>query len=249
MFNLKCFFSVEAYTLKITEQFWDYFIGKDDLPEFKSFIIKVDPRLTQEEFESIQPKLEALDRLGLTQYDAKSSYPHYLRVKNLQFMYANSHSFEGCKMIFNTNRVIDLVECFPMHDLLSGQYFTYEKAKIDYKTWVKELANNINDLKIPFDAQHITLDKFSISTKSQQKSLDFFMDLRQKLGKRKVTLHCENQDGLIKTMDLLDRYGMVPDQILELTQLVLSDNLASSRISANNCLIIARQGIIYWFIK
>jgi hypothetical protein len=110
---------------------------------------------------------------------------------------------------------------------------------------VKELANNINDLKIPFDAQHITLDKFSISTKSQQKSLDFFMDLRQKLGKRKVTLHCENQDGLIKTMDLLDRYGMVPDQILELTQLVLSDNLASSRISANNCLIIARQGIIY----
>jgi hypothetical protein len=103
--------------------------------------------------------------MGITNYDAKSSYPHYLKVKNLQFMYANAHMFENCKMIFNTNRVIDLVECFPMHDLLSGQYFTYEKAKIDYRTCVKELSNTLNDLKIPIDAKHITLEKFSINTK------------------------------------------------------------------------------------
>jgi hypothetical protein len=71
------------------------------------------------------------------------------------------------------------------------------------------------------------------------------MDLRQKLGRRKITLHCENQDELIKSMDLLDRYEMVLDQVLEITQLVFSDKLGSSKISANNCLIVARQGNIY----
>ena len=68
----------------------------------------------------------------------------------------------------------------------------------------------------------------------EKESMNFFNDLRQKLGPIRLILQSIDHGELIRTFDLVQEYEMRLDQIVEVTKPLACELFTPSSISLNN---------------
>ena len=134
MYRVYCYFTINEENIEEFLNFIEYAKDSKIIAAFKKIIIHIDNNLINKNliqndeagsknFKALKDKVDILNTLKVSNYSVTPGKEQFLNLKFWEEMHVNTNVFKECEMIL-TDKVLYMIECFPLSDLLKGEYFT-----------------------------------------------------------------------------------------------------------------------------
>lgn len=123
LYKTYCFIPINNENINEAIEFLSYISHDKLIREFEKVVIHLSETLSQDNFESMKGQIEELDRPNVTNYCLDISHQNILLMNNCEQLCINMHSFQDCRMTLNS-KMFNLLDSFPLLDLLKGEHFT-----------------------------------------------------------------------------------------------------------------------------
>ena len=90
---------------------------------FAQIMFHIDENLSEESYYLIRKDIEDIDGPNVTNYWLNARQKNFVYLKHCEELQVNTHRFEQCEMFLNS-KMLNLLDSFPLLDLLRGEYFT-----------------------------------------------------------------------------------------------------------------------------